>query len=177
MLTLGIDPGMDGAFAWVTDDGHLVAVEDMPVIEVRGKRRISAAGVASLMRKRPVSAVVIEDVVAMPRRRKGNGKDAANPNADEVVSMGAVSMINYGRGAGILEGAAAAHGLPVSIFAPRTWKSRADAPADKNECRARCSRLWPGSASLFVRKKDNGRADASLLAHWAATNRIGIVHG
>lgn len=173
MLWLGIDPGNAGAFAWVTADGQLIAVEDMPTIEVRGKQQISAPGVAALMLKRPLAAVIIEDVVAMPRRKK----DPTNPQSEDVVSMGAVSMINYGRGCGKLEGAAAALGLSVSIFAPQSWKARAKVPSDKDECRARASRLWPGMASWFKRKKDNGRADAALMAYWAATNRIGGVGG
>lgn len=168
MLTLGIDPGIDGAFAWVTPAGYLVAIEDMPTIEVRGKHRIVAAQVAALMLKRPLAAVVIEAVVAMPRRA-ADGSIVAN--------MGAASSLASGYGAGILEGVAAGIGLPVSIWQPATWKSRAKAPKDKNECRMRASRMWPGLASQFKRKKDDGRADAALLAYWAAINRIGQVDG
>mgnify|MGYP003346317549 CR=1 FL=1 len=44
----GIDPGNGGALALLIDD-KLHAVEDMPVIEVNGKRRINAAVVTDIV--------------------------------------------------------------------------------------------------------------------------------
>ena len=38
MITIGIDPGLTGAIG-VLNDGHFVAVEDMPVI-VKGKGKV-----------------------------------------------------------------------------------------------------------------------------------------
>jgi crossover junction endodeoxyribonuclease RuvC len=149
-LTLGIDAGAGGALSWVTSDGHLVDTVDMPVIEVRGKRRVSASGVATLMAMRPVTLVVIEGVGAMP----GNGTS---------------SMFAFGYSAGILEGVAAGAGIPVEIIPAAQWKRKAGVPADKGAAREMASRLWPGAADKFKRVRDDGRADSSLMARWAAT--------
>ena len=158
-VVLGVDPGVGGALAWVTAAGVLIAVADMPVIEVRGKRRVCAAEVARLMRIRPVLKVVIEGVVAMPRV----GKDGRQN------TQGAASMLSFGYSAGILEGVAAGVGLEVEIVLPAVWKRRALVPKDKGVVRQMVTRLWPASSMHFARVKDDGRAEAALLARWAAT--------
>ena len=160
-VVLAIDPGARGALAWVTRDGHLIEVEDMPAIEVRGKQRVSAAALASLMTRRAISEVVIEGVNAMPRRSK-SGKE---------VGMGAASSFSFGYSAGLLEGVAAGCGYPVRIIPAAQWKKRAGCPADKGAARMLASRLWPGAAEKFKRVKDDGRAEAALLARWAGVER------
>lgn len=149
---------MHGALAWVTGDGHLVAVEDLPIIEVRGKNRVSSAGLAVMMAMRPVSIVVIEGVGAMPRR----GKDGTE------IKQGAASSFAFGYGAGIIEGVAAGSALPLEIVWAATWKRKAGVPKDKGASRQMASRIWPGVASRFARVKDDGRAEAALLARWYA---------
>ena len=148
-ITLGIDPGAKGAFAWVTGDGHLIEVADMPFVNVRGKDRVSAQGVAHLMRKRPVSLVVIEGVGAMPKQ-------------------GVASCFAFGYAAGILEGSASGLGIPVQITPAAVWKRKAGVPADKGAARQAAIRFWPGAEAQFKHVKDDGRAEAALLARWAA---------
>jgi len=161
-ITLGIDIGAQGAFAWVTADGHLIAVSDMPMIEVvvngKKRRRVSATGVAALMAMRPVAKVVAEAVVAMPRRTADGSE----------IKMGAASSNSFARGAGIIEGIAAALSLRYEEAHPAAWKRRAGVPKDKGGARQMAQRTWPGAASKFARVKDDGRAEACLLARWAA---------
>jgi crossover junction endodeoxyribonuclease RuvC len=152
---------MSGALAWTTKTGDLIEVADMPIIAVRGKNKISGAGLMALMTKRQVDIVVIEAVSAMPRHR-ADGKE---------VAMGASSSINFGYGAGLIEGVATGLGLPVEIVAPATWKRRAQVPADKGAARQMAQRLWPGAAQQFARVKDHGRSDSALLARWFAIGR------
>jgi hypothetical protein len=156
-LTMAVDPGASGAIAWVTPDGHLIDVADMPMVEVRGKKRVSAAGLADLMASRPVNAVIIEGVGAMPRRGPG-GKE---------IKQGAASSFAFGYGAGIIEGVAAGLQIPVQIIYAATWKRGAGLSSDKEAARQTALRLWPGAAKLFSRKQDHGRAEAALLARWA----------
>lgn len=156
-MILAIDPGKGGALAWVSRDGHLIEVADMPVVKVRDRDRISAQQVADLMARRDISAVVIEGVGAMP----GGGQR----------KMGATSAFNFGYGAGLLEGCAAALGLPLAIFSASTWKGRAGVPTDKGGARQMASRIWPGAADQFRRVRDDGRAEAALLGRWAVLER------
>lgn len=158
-VVLAIDPGVTGSLAWCDSTGKLIAIADMPVVDVRGKKRVSASQLKIIMSKREVDVVVIEEVVAMPRRGKDGGE----------IKMGSASMISYGYGAGLIEGVATGLGMSVILINPRSWKSRAQVPADKGAVRQMAQRLWPGSASLFARVKDHGRADAALLARYYGT--------
>jgi hypothetical protein len=40
-------------------------------------------------------------------------------------------------------------------------------PAGKEECRAKAIQMFPACAQSFARKRDAGRAEASLLAFYA----------
>lgn len=148
MITLAVDPGAGGALAWVNSIGELIDVADMPIIEVRGKRRVSAAGLADLMRRRPVGKVVIEGVGSMP-------------------GQGVASSFTFGYGAGLIEGVAAGLGLPVEVIYAAAWKRRANVPKDKGAARQMAQRNWPMMATQFARVKDDGRAEAALLARYA----------
>ena len=52
---------------------------------------------------------------------------------------------------------------------PNIWKREAAVPADKNAARMMATRLWPDHSNLFARVKDDGRAEAALLAKWGMT--------
>lgn len=157
-ITLGIDGGGSGAFAWVSQLGVLIDFADMPIVSIQGKKHVSAVQVAEFMRRRSVFEVVIEQPQAMPRK----GKDG------EETKMGTGSTGAFFYRVGIIEGCAAALGLSYRIIHPRTWKNRANVPADKDAARLMAQRIWPEFVSSFDRKKDNGRADAALFARWAA---------
>ena len=147
---LGIDPGRYGALAWVTMGGHLIDILDMPAVEVRGKSRVSAQLVAEMMRERPADIVIIEGVGAMPKQ-------------------GVASSFTFGYCAGLLEGVAAGLGRPVEIVPAATWKRLAKLSADKGAMRQAAIRLWPEAADRFRRVKDDGRAEAALMARWAGS--------
>ncbi len=152
-MIVGIDPGYKGAIAWLSDDGVLVDVVDMPIAKYRGKTRIVAPEVARLLDVRSVETamVIIEATGARP-------------------GQGVTSMYNFGFGCGIMEGICAAMFLPYFYVAPQTWKRQMGVGADKTACREMAQKLWPGAAHQFRRVKDDGRADAALLARWAVTD-------
>ena len=146
MNVLGIDPGVSGALAVVSDGG--VAVFDMPTIEVRGKRRISPRHLVDLLVDiGPVDMVVLEDVQG-------------------VQGSGATSAFAFGRGVGVIEGCLASFERPTTMVRPQRWTRDLLVGSDKGAHREAAIRLWPASASEFRRVKDDGRADAALLAHW-----------
>lgn len=148
-MILGIDPGLNGALAWVSDDGHLISVADMPTLEINGKKKVSPQILTSDISFRMPRLVVVEDVGARP-------------------GQGVSSMFNFGYSAGIIAGVVAGLQLPIVYYRPAIWKRQAGVPADKNAARQRAQRFWPGSRS-FDRVKDDGRAEAALLARWIAT--------
>jgi len=154
-FVIGIDPGISGAisvFNWETQS--LLEVIDMPTLEVDSgktkKRHISAAGLRNILEGYPDSHVVIEKVGAMP-------------------GQGVTSMFNFGRSAGIIEGVVAALRMPHTYVTPQTWTKVVGRAAGKDASRMRAMELFPAKADLFKRAKDDGRADACLIAHWYIT--------
>lgn len=145
-LIVGVDPGKSGAIALLTIDGDLVDAYDMPVVD----GLISPAVLASYegWRTTPYRFhAVIEDVHAMP-------------------GQGVTSMFSFGRSVGVVEGVFGALGVPVTRVAPAKWKKSFGLSRDKGESRRRALELWPSSARLFERVKDDGRAEAALIALW-----------
>lgn len=155
MLVIGIDPGATGALALLyTDTGDLVLF-DMPVVEItRGKRdvrQVDAGMLGALLRENlPASAhAYLEKVGAMP-------------------GQGVSSMFAFGRAVGVVEGVLSGLRIPVSIVPPQTWMKGCSVVGGKDGSRARAMQLFPAYASLFSRKKDDGRADAALIAYYGA---------
>lgn len=143
---LGIDPGASGAMA-LLDGDVLVRVADMPTIMVKGRSKVLPGGVVDLIVAWKPDQIALEDVGAMP-------------------GQGVTSMFSFGRSVGILEGVIAALGYPLVMVRPATWKRAAGVPADKDAARLMATRLWPDQSAMFSRKKDDGRAEAALLARW-----------
>ncbi len=66
----------------------------------------------------------------------------------------------------MIEGVLASAGVPVRLITPAGWKRSVGLATGKNKdaSRAEAIRRWPGNADLFKRAKDDGRADACLIA-------------
>lgn len=154
-MLLGVDPGAAGGIAWMTDAGHLIEVRDLPHVPKVG---LVPAILADWLRdptRRPVHAFV-ERVASRP-------------------GAGVAGMFNFGRGYGQIEGVLAALEIPVTLVTPQVWKRSLSVPADKSAARARAAQLWPGLAGTFARVKDDGRAEAALIALYGANTLQGKV--
>lgn len=154
MIILGIDPGANGALVTV-ENGHLLEVLDMPVTVIkRGQREVrevNAPLLGGLLRGlRAVDAAYIEQVGAMP-------------------GQGVSSMFAFGRAVGVVEGVLGALGVPLTRVPPQTWQRAMRVRGGKDGARERAMQLFPGKAELFARKKDDGRADAALIASYGAS--------
>ena len=155
---LGVDPGLNGAVAILAaNTGQLVQVFDMPAVEVviggKAKRRISPEMLAAELRLYNVDGTraVIEQVNAMP-------------------GQGVSSMFSFGESFGLAKGVLAGLGIPVTTVTPGKWKKALALNAGKDASRAKAAALWPQQAGEFRRVKDDGKAEASLIAYWGVTN-------
>ena len=150
-LVLGVDIGRYGAIAAVGLDGCLFAVEDMPVLNdgPAGRPTVNAALLAQIVRRCRASRAFVEYVGARP-------------------GEGAVGAFAFGRSAGTVSGVLGALGVPAATIAPAAWKRAVGLPAGrdgaKDAARSEAIRRWPSHAALFARVKDDGRADAALIA-------------
>ena len=147
-MILGIDPGLDGALIAV-DRGQVMHCHDMPTITVRGKRRVDeAALVRIIVDLGPLELVAVEDVQG-------------------VQGSGATSAFSFGYGVGVIAGVLVALERPVIRVTPQAWTKALGVGSDKGAHRLAAARLFPADADLFARVKDDGRADAALIAYYA----------
>ena len=146
---IGIDPGASGAIALVVN-GVLVSVHDMPTVTVE-RNKIHSNFTAGNDRAPPDGFLLsphratVEKVGAMP-------------------GQGVSSMFSFGRSVGIIEGVLAAKQIPVTFVTPQAWQKQSGAAKGKDGSRQRVMELFPREAHLFGRVKDDGRADAVLIA-------------
>lgn len=149
MTIIGIDPGVTGAIAILSNDGEFLAVHDMPSLPdgAKGRNAVNAPLLSSIISDASPSVVYCEYVGARP-------------------GEGAVGAFAFGRSRGVIEGVCGALGIPVVMITPPVWKRVAGiaAGSDKEASRARAIARWPRRSDLFARKKDAGRAEAALIA-------------
>lgn len=141
-LYLGIDPGKKGALAVLDSEEMKVDVIDMPDTTAALHEWIAALPIIKL-------AVLEKPMIGM----------VAGPRQI------ATTFENYG----VLRGAVQWRDLPFVEIAPAKWKAALDlTKQDKAASRQRASQLFPDQADLFKRVKDDGRAEAVLLAWWGS---------
>lgn len=152
-VILGVDPGLSGALAAVSlSTGKLIAVYDMPVFSKKGSGKkmvneINDQQLAHLIGCISPTIAVIEQIGAMP-------------------GQGVTSMFRMGAAFGTIKGVLAGLSIPFTTVHPATWKKQMKLTKDKALSRQIASREWPDMAKSFARVKDDGRAEAALLAKW-----------
>jgi len=155
---LGIDPGISGAIAVLDENEDIVQIFDMPTLEVitgkSKKQRVNPQSIVSelkLFKDQRIEGL-IEQVNAMP-------------------NQGVTSMFSFGRSLGILEGVLAGLDIPYNLVTPTVWKKRMNVNSSKDGARELAMRTWSNKSELFKRKKDDGRAEAALLALYLIRDR------
>ena len=149
MRILGIDPGLSGALAFLADGA--LDVYDVPTVKARTRGRdVDWSEVARIVDAAGhIDHAIIESAAAMPKQ-------------------GVSSMFKFGYVCGGLRGVVAAHFIPVTYVTPRKWKGALGVPKAKDGARARASELLPAYSYLWQRVKDDGRAEAAMIALWGA---------
>jgi crossover junction endodeoxyribonuclease RuvC len=152
---VGIDPGLSGAIAvYNRGAGKILAVYDMPTVTVgRTKkiRQVNEMELAKIISIADPQEAIIEEVHAMPQQ-------------------GVSSTFRLGDAFGVIKGVLAGLGIPFKTVHPQTWKKAYGLGWNKGDSRQLASRTWPDMASFYSRVKDDGRAEASLLAEFLAHN-------
>ena len=151
MIIAGIDPGKTGALAITYPDGF-VECFDVPKVKLRGKEVPAWYDWQSHWRVAMdiagVNMIVIEDVSARP-------------------GQGVTSMFTFGRTLGFVHAIAVASGASIQFVTPSVWKGKMGLlNSSKGASREKASALYPKARDLLGRVKDDGRAEAILLAHY-----------
>lgn len=154
-LTFGIDPGLSGAIATLID-GEPGPVLDMPILTVGERNEVDARAMAKFIRdvrgQHPGAyfSACIERVRAMPVEGRKQGAQSSMNFGD-----------NYGKAKAVLE----VMGIPYTRAEPASWKRRFGLLGQgKDAARLLALQRFPAAGALLKRKKDDGRADALLIA-------------
>lgn len=150
-LTFGIDPGLSGAVATLID-GEPGTIIDMPTRKVGDWGEVDAQQLALFLRDQRAThagahvSACLEKVGARP-------------------GDGGTSAFRFGESTGKIKGVLESLGIPYSRAIPAVWKRQMGLlGTDKDAARLLAIRRFPDAAHYLQRKKDNGRADALLLA-------------
>jgi len=145
MRVLGVDPGLDGALA--IHDGASLTVYDMPVVQARSRgRELDHTELARILD----AAGHLDHAVL----------EQAWPRPGEAASRAAKQGATWGAVRGVI----AAQFIPITVVSPQKWAKALHVAKGKDASRARASELMPAHAHLWQRKRDDGRAEAALMA-------------
>jgi Holliday junction resolvasome RuvABC endonuclease subunit len=140
-ITIGIDPGANGAIAWIDERGKS-CVEKMPD---------TLQDLWELMC----------DITNFPRSTiDGRKYKAYIEQVSSSPQMGVVSAFSFGRGYGNLEMALTAAGIPFERVRPQVWQKAMGCmtKGDKNISKAKAQELFPDKKIIHA------TADALLIA-------------
>ena len=136
-MILGIDPGKSGAFALLNTDDMQVSTYDMPGTLEDKRALISEIGkVKCCWLERPF----------FPRM------------------IGIKNAVTIAVAYGELKACLFFAGVPTFEVDPSAWKKTMRLSTDKNASRALASQYFPDCSDQWARAKDDGRAEAALIA-------------
>ena len=152
MIYIGIDPGFSGAIAFYAPKENIVSIYDMPVYQnAKGKTEINLYELHEILAPETDEPhmAIIEQVAAMR-------------------GQGVTSMFRFGQSYGATQMAVAAHKIPMQFVTPAKWKKHFNLSRDKGVSRSVAIQRFPKNASDFSRVRDDGRAEATLIALYGA---------
>ena len=136
---LGIDPGKTGAIAVMDGDDMSVVVYDMP---------------ATIEEKR----AILSEIGAV---RVGWIEKPFFPRM-----IGINNAVKIAQAYGEIRACLFFAGVPTNEIPPNAWKKTFGLSPDKDASRAYAASVFPDQAHLWTRKKDDGRAEAALIAYY-----------
>lgn len=162
MIIVGIDPGKSGAIFALSDDNYCYA--DMafavPLLSIKRSGK-GKTGKAKTPKTEP-------DFVAWHAQWSMVLRNADHVFIEKVGSMpkqGVTSMFNFGRTLGFAYAMVVGSGKPHTFITPQSWKKTIGISGDDAEVsRRRAGQLLPHAVEFWPRKKDDGMAEAALIA-------------
>jgi crossover junction endodeoxyribonuclease RuvC len=157
-MIIAVDPGLSGGIGVLTRNGGYIAAYPMPVKQKSAeKREMDASGILDLLAKH----VSEKPIIVLERQR---------PFPKQSVT----SAFSLGDSTGVIRGICAALGLAMERIEPQQWKRYYKLPGGakgKAQSRGRAIDLFPMAPLQLA--KDEGVAEALLIARWYAMTRGG----
>ena len=145
MIFIGIDAGFSGAWGMLDSHGQYVSCGDMLNDGKHIKQRMVWAEMSQAL-DRQDRQVALEVVHAMPKQ-------------------GVSSSFKFGVAYGIALSLVDRLLCPAHLVTPQKWKKDMGLTSDKRTSLKMAREFWPNAP--LTRQKDNGRAEALLIAEWA----------
>lgn len=159
---IGIDPGLSGAIALVDYSGIFKEVLDIPTM-MKG----TGKGVV----KKQLNAKELQNIIAWMIAEYGH-LHAYVENVNSMPGQGVSSVFSLGDTCGVIRAVLACENIPVDFIAPITWKKYYKLTRDKEEARAKAIKLYPDAAQYLTNVGHHNRAEAILMARYAALGDI-----
>lgn len=148
MIYIGIDPGKNGAIAFIRERER-----DILIFPYSDDTLLSMSEGLNCVK----CVCYLEQVHAMPKQ-------------------GVSSTFNFGVNYGFIQGVLRAHKIPYELVTPQKWKKEFSCTSDKNTSIEVCKRLFPNvnlKATERCRKDHDGMAEALLIAEYGRRNYNG----
>lgn len=152
---LGVDPGLSGGWALIDETGKIISVSNFPTKQVKKSGKLSTQldghQLAFEFDCAAPTVAFVENVSSRPRQ---------------------AGQFQFGINAGMVHGIIYALGIDMHLVAPASWKGvvglkrgEEDTKREmKTQARAMAATLFPAHAKSFARVKDDGVAEAALIA-------------
>lgn len=146
-MSIGVDPGRDGAMAVIGLESDPLVV---PFDEKQYQSLLLRVALATRNGMDGKALCVVEHVNAMP-------------------GQGVTSCFSFGQNFGFILGMLTAHCIPYELVRPLKWKKEFSCTSDKNTSIAVAKRLFPGvdlRRTERCTKDHDGKAEALLMAEY-----------
>ena len=150
---LGVDPGLTGAFALLNKTSKELTTYQFSTYKTKGKNNLNAPEMAAWLdcHRNLIGHAFVEQVSSRPRQ---------------------AGQFQFGINTGVIHGMLYANIVPWTLVPPQQWKfhfglKRLETETykdKKTDSRLLAAKLFPNNAAAFARVKDDGVAEASLIA-------------
>lgn len=147
-VILGVDPGITGALAFIDNEVATLKLFPMPSFMTnRSKKRyfVDTMGLGLILENNPPLMAYVEEVWSSPQ-------------------MGEPRAFAFGDSYGCIRGALGSRLIPYVPVLPQKWKGEMRVPTAKTGARREAMRLFPHCREAFSRVKNDGEAEAALIA-------------
>lgn len=150
-LYIGVDPGLKGGIAFISEEDRIVDVFPMPIVGGVVNIPLLVSKIHHFAEKYTIFCATVEKVHSMPKQ-------------------GVASTFRFGMGYGQILGMFATLRIPVLFVTPQRWKKEMlrDTKKDKAAACEMVVRTYPSTQLVLprCRKPHDGMADAILICNY-----------
>jgi len=176
---VGVDVGLDGAICALYEGNPIPFIVEMPTDTIRAgtrtkpknKRVLNGSALRQIFATIQADAgelfVLVERPQLRPALRPSGHVCPICRTPHMIVNQGIASSANFLGQAELIRGILIGLGIAHEDIHPASWKADMfHGASDKTDARAKAAALFPASSQRFARVKDDGLAEAALLAYY-----------